>query len=93
VELPIPPELDAIVMKCLEKDPEDRYPSIDALEEALETVPDPEPWTRRRAARWWDLHMVEDEIVRDCFCPPVENLVHDSGNRAEFSTAAAGATD
>ena len=55
-ELEVPPELDAIVLKCLEKRPEDRFRSVEELEAALSGIPFPEPWTRRKARDWWSLH-------------------------------------
>lgn len=87
-ELPIPVELDEVVMRCLEKDPNDRFHSIAELEDALAQVPDPEPWTRGRAAAWWRLHMSDDEAIRDCFCPPDELLTTDS-SPAELEAAGA----
>ena len=49
-----PVELSQIVMRCLEKDPEDRWPTADALRRALETntytAPPPREPTRRRPA-------------------------------------------
>ncbi|MBI1723583.1 MAG: protein kinase [Gemmatimonadetes bacterium] len=49
-----PRELSQIVMRCLEKDPEDRWPTADALRRALETntytAPPPRAPTRRRPA-------------------------------------------
>lgn len=86
-EVPIPAELDDAVMKCLEKDPDDRFQSIAELEIALRAVPDPSPWTRGRAARWWDLHMTDDEVVRDCFCPPVEEIARDGDDYSALSAA------
>lgn len=62
-EMPIPEELDRIVMKCLEKDPEKRYQTPEALLEALEAVPFPSPWIQNKAREWWTLHLSPEEIV------------------------------
>jgi hypothetical protein len=88
-EVPIPAELDDVVMKCLEKDPDDRFQTVAELEDALRAVPDTAPWTRARAAKWWELHMTDDEVVRDCFCPPVEELDFDSDDYSALSVAGA----
>ena len=53
-ELAIPPALEAIVMKCLEKDPRDRFDSAAALAAALREVPLPVSWDTARATAWWD---------------------------------------
>lgn len=58
-ELPIPAELDDIVMKCLEKKPEDRFQNARSLAAALAAVPLETPWTPERATKWWDLHLQE----------------------------------
>jgi serine/threonine-protein kinase len=55
-EVQIPPELDDIVMTCLEKDPEDRFPDAASLEAALRELPFGEPWTAEKALEWWNLH-------------------------------------
>ena len=55
-ELPIPPELDALVMRCLEKEPADRFQTAEELLAELRRVPLATPWTQERAREWWELH-------------------------------------
>ncbi len=54
-EVTIPAELDQVVMKCLEKDPGDRFQSPEELQDALTSVP-LECWTQSKAREWWELH-------------------------------------
>lgn len=56
-ELPIPAELDDIVMRCLEKSPDDRFQDARELAAALTAVPLEKRWTAERARKWWDLHL------------------------------------
>jgi serine/threonine-protein kinase len=58
-ELPIPKELDRIVMRCLEKDPARRFGSALELEARLADVHTPERWTQERAREWWRTHAPE----------------------------------
>ena len=55
-ELPVPPELDGVLLSCLAKNPRDRPASAVELARKLEEVPLPRPWTRDRAAAWWATH-------------------------------------
>jgi serine/threonine protein kinase len=55
-EIEIPDALDRIVLKCLAKDPEDRFQSVRGLQDALAEVPTTGAWDRRRAERWWNGH-------------------------------------
>jgi hypothetical protein len=59
-EEPIPPQLDALVLECLEKDPS-RRPSADALWERLDRVPLTRQWNQQHARIWWEMH--EPELV------------------------------
>jgi serine/threonine protein kinase len=63
-ELPIPPDLDALILACLAKRPEDR--PADALELArrLEGCDVGEPWTSERAHAWWQTHAPETGVPR-----------------------------
>jgi serine/threonine-protein kinase len=53
-ELPIPEQLEAIIMTCLEKDPAKRLSSALEFDARLAEVPDKNPWTNERAQAWWE---------------------------------------
>jgi serine/threonine-protein kinase len=52
----IPADLRAIVLQCLEKEPEQRFQSVVALERALAQCRCAGLWTEERAAAWWREH-------------------------------------
>lgn len=45
-------ELEAIILKCLKKKPEERYQTAEELSEAISRLQLP-PWTQEQAAAWW----------------------------------------
>ena len=55
-ELEIPAALDDAILACLEKDPDRRPATADAVAERLAAVPTGDAWTPQRAAAWWNLH-------------------------------------
>ncbi len=50
----LPIELEEIVLRCLEKEPEDRYQTVEQLRQALIDVPLEDEWSPERAAEWWN---------------------------------------
>jgi serine/threonine-protein kinase len=50
----IPPELEALVLACLAKDPEDRPTSAEWLAARLAECPTVGAWTPARAREWWE---------------------------------------
>lgn len=49
----VSPELEAIVLKCLAKKPEDRFQTPDEMLAALESLSFAREWTWQRAESWW----------------------------------------
>jgi serine/threonine-protein kinase len=75
----IPEDLQQIVMRCLEKNPDDRYQDAEHLMLALDSCSAARTWTRTRAAGWWT------ERCSDGVCyyePPITtadlSVTHDS---------------
>jgi serine/threonine-protein kinase len=56
-ELAIPPDLDALVLSCLAKDPGLRPRSARDLLRRLDAITLRQPWTDARAREWWKLHL------------------------------------
>jgi len=52
----LPPELDVVVMRCLEKCPDHRFPDVLALRSALLRCDESGGWTREDARAWWECH-------------------------------------
>jgi serine/threonine-protein kinase len=65
-EIAIPPELEAVIMACLAKDPDDRPQSAEQLSRLLGAIELPE-WTQRRAEAWWRAH--HPEVLASAACP------------------------
>jgi len=51
-------ELERIILRCLEKDPGNRFQNIEDLETALAECCLAQSWTQSRARLWWDEYSV-----------------------------------
>jgi serine/threonine-protein kinase len=52
----VPADLQRVILRCLEKDPERRYQDVAALEKALAACDCAGQWTPERAEEWWATH-------------------------------------
>jgi serine/threonine-protein kinase len=52
----IPSDLEEVVLRCLAKNPNDRYPDTSRLAEALNACADAANWSPQHAAEWWRSH-------------------------------------
>jgi serine/threonine protein kinase len=58
-ELPIPRELDDLVMACLEKDPDRRPQDASEVFRMVRNIRFGQDWDTERAQRWWENHLLE----------------------------------
>jgi tRNA A-37 threonylcarbamoyl transferase component Bud32 len=55
-EIEIPARLEEIILRCLEKDPDNRPQNIDELDKDLGEISLDEQWSEDRAREWWSVH-------------------------------------
>jgi len=56
----IPADLERVVLRCLAKKPDDRYPDTASLAQDLEACADAPNWSPRHAALWWRTNPIAD---------------------------------
>jgi eukaryotic-like serine/threonine-protein kinase len=65
----VPDDLQAVVLRCLEKDPSRRFPDARSLAQALACCAAADQWTETQAALWWHEHPLltpgEKEMLPD----------------------------
>jgi serine/threonine-protein kinase len=55
----VPAGMESVVLRCLAKDPADRYPTAQGLESALASCLTAGRWTEEEAACWWRANRVQ----------------------------------
>jgi serine/threonine-protein kinase len=79
---PMPRELEAVILRCLSKRPQDRFESAEALGDAFAAVPAQQGWNDDEARRWWrERHTASDEAAAASSTPTLTITV-DLGERA-----------
>src|SRR6185295_15124318 len=58
-ELPIPRDVDALVLACLEKDPAKRPQNANELLRMLDRCRVSDAWDNDTARRWWEMHLLD----------------------------------
>ena len=53
--------MTAVVLRCLAKEPAQRFADADSLERAWAACACAESWTRDESARWWNEHLLEEK--------------------------------
>jgi serine/threonine-protein kinase len=53
---PLPPDLESVILSCLEKDPVRRPPTADAVSTHLAMCVGVDEWGESRAREWWERH-------------------------------------
>jgi len=58
-ELPVPPQVDALVLACLEKDPARRPQNAEEVLRLIEGIRGAGRWSNEQARVWWQRHLPE----------------------------------
>jgi eukaryotic-like serine/threonine-protein kinase len=68
-ELPIPPQLENLVLRCLAKRPELRPQSAGELSGLLAAITEVPEWTKENAHAWWQVHLPRSCSYRTAHLP------------------------
>jgi serine/threonine-protein kinase len=63
-EMPIPADLERVILRCLAKKPEERPHSAQELSRLLDACTASPGWTREDAAAWWQDYLPESSSYR-----------------------------
>lgn len=51
-----PPDLERVILRCLEKQPDNRYATVESLNQALAGCAAASTWSEETSAEWWETH-------------------------------------
>lgn len=69
-ELPVPADLERVVLQCLAKRPDDRPVSAAHLVRLLDACRDAHEWSEADAAAWWQTHLPPTSTLRRATLEP-----------------------
>ncbi|MBN1421221.1 MAG: serine/threonine protein kinase [Planctomycetes bacterium] len=69
---PVAPDLEAVILSCLEKNPSRRPPDARRLIETLDACRDAGRWTQEEARRWWSRRSNRGEVRKTGERPRVD---------------------
>jgi serine/threonine-protein kinase len=72
----VPADLEAVVLRCLEKEPGKRFVNADSLDKALAACADAGRWTEEDARAWWHEHRTAPATEPELDNAPTKLAVH-----------------
>jgi serine/threonine-protein kinase len=57
----VPADVQDVILRCLSKKPEDRFPDVASLEQALAACGVAGMWSEEQARQWWMSHRDEQD--------------------------------
>ncbi len=76
----VPEDLESVIMRCLNKSPEERYQTVDELEESLAACDTAGEWTQGKA---WEV------FAKPQLAKPVETVDYNLETQVVFNSAPA----
>jgi serine/threonine-protein kinase len=59
----VPADVEAVILRCLAKKPEDRFPDVSSLDQALAACGVAGAWDEEKARQWWRSHRDEQDTA------------------------------
>ncbi len=75
----IPRDLEEIVLRCLEKEPQNRFANVNELRDALVSCGIYGKWTREDARRWWDTNGGVSRCGEELLAPAIDAMPSPAG--------------